>query len=516
MPALHHRRTAAASLAAAALAAGTITATPTATAVEAAGTSPLVLSAPSTVTVRSHDGWVYSGFGVSMQAVGSDFEVRANRLPSGEASWWDPVYNTGTISATWKRWDTDGAPLEDVPLPADAMTSWQGLDDFARVEVFRDGQRIRKVSAPGCFNGNAVKAGPEGPVSSEYPWSCPQNPFTIGSVMGVSEGYATPLLPEWGLPVRLKPGTYTMRAGITAEWTAFFGIDAADATTESTLVVKKARRQWREPAARPAGADRLEQTAQAPTAESEGALADAHAPDLRSLPAFDISLNPRGTALRFGATVWNGGRGPLVIEGFRSDTSEDRMAAYQYYFDGEGDQTGYEAVGELAYHAANHDHWHFEDFARYRLLRADANGNLTQEQAVPSTKASFCLVATDAVDLTVPNADMRPEYTDLGSQCGGGDALWIREVLANGHGDTYHQFRAGQAFRIGSLEDGIYYIAVEANPDNTDGRNLQELDTTNNDSYRKVRLWTTRSGERRVRAIQVGVVEEWYGGFRRG
>ena len=91
---------------------------------------------------------------------------------------------------------------------------------------------------------------------------------------------------------------------------------------------------------------------------------------------------------------------------------------------------------------------------------------------------------------------------------------WIREVLANGHGDTYHQFRAGQAFRIGKVEDGIYYVAVEANPHNADGRNLRELDTTNNDSYRKVKLWTTRSGERRVRSFQVGAVEEWYSGFR--
>ena len=73
-------------------------------------------------------------------------------------------------------------------------------------------------------------------------------------------------------------------------------------------------------------------------------------------------------------------------------------------------------------------------------------------------------------------------------------ALSLREVLANGHGDTYYQYRTGQAFRLGDLEDGNYFIAVEANPDDEDGRNLQELDYTNNESYRKVRAVHQRQG----------------------
>jgi len=480
-----------------------------------AGVSPLVLRAPATVTARSYDGWVHSSLGVTMRAVGSDFEIRAQRLPSGVQSWWDPSYNSSEITATWKRWDAEGVPLADKPLPADAMSTWQGIDGFASVQIFRDGKTepIRNLSAAGCFNGWAVKVGPAGPTTNEYPWSCPWNPYTLGSVMGVSQDYSASLLPEWGVGLRLRPGTYTMAASIAPEWREFFEIAEVDGVVESTLVVKEARRNRRTAErAVPSGTDQLEQTTEAPTTQRSGELPDAHAPDLRSLPAFGINLNGKGTSLRFGATVWNGGNGPMVIEGFRDDVSEDHMVAYQYYFDGQGQQTGYEQVGEMHYHEANHNHWHFEDFARYRLMKADAEGNLTDEEAVPSTKASFCLVATDAVDLTVPNADMRPEYTDLGSQCGGRNALWLREVLANGHGDTYHQYRAGQAFRVGKLEDGIYYVAVEANPDNADGRNLQELDLTNNDSYRKIRLWTTPKGVRKVKSFKVGVVDEFYHG----
>jgi hypothetical protein len=519
-------RSLAAALAGAAVLTSALTLSPSAGAEEgtttAAAASPLVLRAPETITARSRDGYVHSDFDVTMRAVGSAFELGAKRLPSEPpldvSAWWDPRYNSSEITATWTQWDAEGNRVgEGTPLPAGAMSTWQGLDEFATVQVFREGEAepFRTKSAPACFNGWAEKAGPEGPTSSEYPWSCPWNPYTLGSVMGLSEDYSSPLLSEWGVGMRLKPGTYDVSVSIAEEWRTFFGIAEADGMVTRPLVVKEGRRNWREPSeAARAASDQLEETTEAPTTASAGAMPNAHAPDLRSLPAFGINLNAKGTSLRFGATVWNGGNGPMVIEGFREDTSQDHMAAYQYYFDGEGNQTGYEEVGELHYHAANHNHWHFEDFARYRLLKADENGNPTQEEAVPSTKASFCLVATDAVDLTVPNADMQPYYTDLGSQCGGTDALWIREVLANGHGDTYHQYRAGQAFRVGNLPNGIYYVSVEANPDNEDGRNLKELDVSNNDSLRKIKLWT-KDGVRRVKTFQVGVIDEAYHGYYR-
>ena len=50
--------------------------------------------------------------------------------------------------------------------------------------------------------------------------------------------------------------------------------------------------------------------AEEPTSSSAGVLADEHAPDLRALPAFSVGLNDKGTAMRFGATVWNGGARP--------------------------------------------------------------------------------------------------------------------------------------------------------------------------------------------------------------
>ena len=110
--------------------------------------------------------------------------------------------------------------------------------------------------------------------------------------------------------------------------------------------------------------------------------------------------------------MWNAGDSPLVVDGFRRD-GEDLMDAYQYFFDAEGNQTGYQDVGHLHWDAKpSHQHWHFEDFARYTLLRRD------KTEAAVSKKEAFCLANTDAIDLTVPDADWNPENTDLSTSCG--------------------------------------------------------------------------------------------------
>ncbi len=106
-----------------------------------------------------------------------------------------------------------------------------------------------------------------------------------------------------------------------------------------------------------------------------------------------------------------------------------------------------------------HQHWHFEQFARYSLLAKD------QTQIVRSEKTGFCLAPTDAIDLTAPGAEWNPYSIGLGTACGGRGSLWTREVLPAGWGDTYFQGLPGQSFDITYLPNGTYYIAVQANPD---------------------------------------------------
>ena len=118
-------------------------------------------------------------------------------------------------------------------------------------------------------------------------------------------------------------------------------------------------------------------------------------------------------------------------------------------------------------------------------------------QAVRSTKASFCLANTDAVDYTVAERRLEAgEHRPRPAACGGPAALSLREVLVQRLGRHLHQYRAGQAFRIGDLPNGNYYIAVEANPEQP---RSSRRDKTNNDSLRKIRIRRSTGDNRWVR-----------------
>ena len=164
-------------------------------------------------------------------------------------------------------------------------------------------------------------------------------------------------------------------------------------------------------------------------------------------------------AIILAATVWNAGPGPLIVEGFRPGRSP-RMAAYQFFRrPGSREDGSAVSVGGLDYDArTGHDHWHFRDFARYSLVRA--NGRTVSV----SRKEAWCLAPTDQIDQLVPNAEMRPGDGSLYSACGDADAVQVREVLEVGAGDTYGLGTPGQAIDITHLPDGVYFLKIEANP----------------------------------------------------
>ena len=396
----------------------------------------------------------------------------------------------------------------NVALPAAAMQDFSGLTGFITVKVVRTstGKTVADYPQNACLNGYSERTSPDAPAQSPYPLGCPYNPYTVGSVQGVQAGHAVSLTDYYGgseLPI--GPGEYDMTATVKPEFATLFHMTSTSVTTHLTITSETTCRGCRTTARVAPSDPALAPQDKAPTGPSFGTT-DGPRPDLRALPPWQLQLNRKGTALRFAATVWNAGSSPMVVEGFRSSTDQDQLDAYQYFFDADGNQVGYQQVGTMHWHAGNHNHWHFEDFAQYDLL------NSSMTRVVKSTKNSFCLANTDAVDYTVPGADWKPENTDLASACGGQDALSVREVLSSGSGDTYFQYRTGQAFRIKNLPDGVYYVRITANPLDS----LLEGNTGNNTAIRKVKLRTTKSGERRVRTWNVGVIDEnmGYGYFR--
>ena len=443
-------------------------------------TAPVSLWAPKAVTASSFRGRAWTDLGLRLIAEGAPLEIWSHR----------PSYDE-PIQSVWRS--ADG----DVALPAGSMSGFSGLDRFVslRITPKRGGDALRTTRAA-CLNGWSERVRPTAPARSGYPQGCWYNPYSLGSVQGIQEGWATPILSQ-GRPFRLDPGRYTVVATIAPTYATLFGLTAAEATRTVQLTVtadEDSGEGRRTVARRPA--------AQRPSGPVGRADEGGPAPDLRSLPAWGINLSKNTNYLRFSATVWNAGDSPLVVDGFRRD-GEDEMDAYQYFFDAAGNQTGYQPVGHLHWDDKDsHQHWHFLDFARYSLLDAD------QQETARSKKEAFCLANTDAVDLTVPDADWNPGGNDLATSCGDYSSLSIREVLAAGWGDTYTQYRAGQSFDIRNLPNGTYYIAVIANPEN----NLVEAATDNNVALRRIVLGG-KPGKRTVQVPQIGIIEEeGYGG----
>ncbi|KQY54555.1 hypothetical protein ASD30_18080 [Nocardioides sp. Root140] len=436
--------------------------------------SPLRLTAPRLVEGYLSGTRVEFDPSLRLVAQGAPFEIRSKRTAYGA-----PIVTT---------WHHGG---EVVTLPRRTVTDFAGLPGFLRMDFRKGGELVTTRYRSGCLNSwSTERAHPDAPLRSPYPQSCSTSRIMLGSVMGIQEGYAT-RLDSW-MRLKLAPGRYQVTVAVTAKYRTLFGIPASDGVKTFTLRVSKDapdyddhERRTVTPSLRPGTTE--------PTRAAAGAPGEPQ-PDLRSIPAFGIRVDGSGNYLQFSANVWNAGNSPLVVDGFRRP-NEDIMDAYQYFLDADGNQVGYRLVGTMAWdNKDTHQHWHFRDFARYRLLDAHKVG------VVRSRKEAFCLANTDAIDYTVDGADWQPDTTDLHTACGERDSLSIREVLASGSGDTYAQFRAGQSFSLKGLPNGVYYIAVEANP----VHNLVESDTTNNVAYRKV-LIGGRLGARTVKVYPMNV-----------
>ena len=421
------------------------------------------------------------------------FEVRTTR---------DPSYRTPVVGhLIVGEPDSEGGPADDILLDPGMVIDFRGLQDFLHLRVRdADGHLVVDRTKDYCVRGQGVRTYPEAPDTSPYPsgFGCRFHPFTLGSVMGIQAGWGAPAFGEYGTRMRLPLGRYEVKMAVDMRYRDLLGLtpDTASETLRMRVVKGDGHcRGCRDGSA--AGDDRG--SVHLPAAQEPGADVapppGTPLPDLQSLPSTGIRVQ-RGNFLAFGATVWNAGPSNLVIDGFRR-SGEDVMDSYQYFYDTEGEPAGHAQVGTMVWDDRDgHTHWHFKDFARYRLLDSD------KEAIVRSKKEAFCLAATDAVDYTVPGANWAPWNTDLHTACGGHGSLAVREVLDVGSGDTYTQYRPGQSFNLNGLADGIYFISIEANP----MHNLYETDLTNNNALRKIKIGTNDEGDRTVKVFDVGLI----------
>lgn len=439
---------------------------------------------------RVHGEPVYLGdLGIYVSAVGAPFEIWLTRNPyASPVEVNQVVYDDGvkTLQA----------------LPFNVANGWTGFDDFFQLELKRDGRLLRSKALDFCPNTpDRQRVNDAGPVSVSYMDGCFGNPFTKGMVWGLDEGWAANATSTTEPKLNVPSALYDLRVSISPRYVDLFNIDAEAASVDLQLKVVTATS---EPGCKNCWSEASRYSSRSGSSPSSSASGEvptelnpdpAVLPDLVALPAWGISLSKgaRRERLTFGATLWTSGAQSLVVEGFR-EQGEPYMDAFQYFYEG-GEPVGRAPVGEMDYDPRKgHDHWHFLQFARYSLLDA------SKTEVLVSKKEAFCLLPTDAIDLTLPGAEMRPNLTGLSTACGAPSALWVREVLPLGWGDTYFQGLPGQSFNISNLPNGTYFIEVEANPSG----NLYEQTSDNNVILRKIFI-KGRPGARFVK------VPDWNG-----
>jgi len=211
-----------------------------------------------------------------------------------------------------------------------------------------------------------------------------------------------------------------------------------------------------------------------------------HYPDLQTLKPSEIRITQSCSVvffgckkqLRFSNIIGNYGHGPLEMRP-QNNFGSARTKAYQRIYSHDAAGTRYFVrevpVGDFAFHTA-HAHWHFEGFANYSLVTANASDNaITGIKKRSSQKTTFCVIDTNLLSSTLEHAGPQT-YT----RCGQTD--WTG--LTVGWGDRYGWNLAGQEMDLNGVGDGYYWLVSTADFQ----RRLTETNETNNCAAAKIEI----------------------------
>lgn len=227
-----------------------------------------------------------------------------------------------------------------------------------------------------------------------------------------------------------------------------------------------------------------------PLTAGAGAGSDELLPDLKTRELKDIRTGADGTGreLRFSNDVLNAGPGVLQVDpdppgsgdcDGDGDVENDRTATQRVYTDADADgtfrrstDTSYDSspVGCMVFHPA-HGHWHFNDFARYKLRR-----NSTGRRVAVSTKVSFCMRDSWRRAGSTPGSPSSPYFEDCAPNATMG--------ISVGWSDEYGWYLADQDLDITGLPEAWYCLSSTADPN----ERVREDDNSNNRASTKLKI----------------------------
>ena len=209
-----------------------------------------------------------------------------------------------------------------------------------------------------------------------------------------------------------------------------------------------------------------------PTERSaDAAIGDQLLPNLVATPATNIAFGT-GTELRFSTYSWNAGAGPLELSAGVINSATNSQDVWQRIYLSGGGRTD-RLAGNFVWHAA-HNHFHFEGYALYTLQPADAAGGSSRT----GQKTTFCVMDTNAKDLTLAGAPPNGQYTTCGNDTQGMSVGW---------GDRYSSSLAGQSIEMSGMTNGDYRLYIDIDPN----QHLSESTRADNQSCVLLRISVT-------------------------
>jgi len=180
-------------------------------------------------------------------------------------------------------------------------------------------------------------------------------------------------------------------------------------------------------------------------------------PNLEPFPASEVSLvsGPNGLEIRFTTTSWNRGVGPVELAGgpiispFIDEDHPGSQLVYQNIYQTDGSIRQRDA-GIFVYHGGTHQHFHFEDYAKYTLQPLSVQGTIEE-----GSKVSFCLLDNEKINTRLSNAPKKPHYVSCNPDIQG---------ISVGWGDSYTARLTGQSVPFGNNPSGDYLLIIEVNP----------------------------------------------------
>jgi hypothetical protein len=209
---------------------------------------------------------------------------------------------------------------------------------------------------------------------------------------------------------------------------------------------------------------------------------------VRRVPRVELAEEMHGKRwLRFDTEVANRGRGPLHLQpkAVECDDEPQRYQTMQSLFLDHDANSVYDRAVDTAFneHDAGciifheeHNHWHFEDFARYELFKIKEGGTVRRKAVATADKVSFCMMDTAPLSTQPPGAPSSGYYKGIFDDgCKYHQQRFPPMGISVGWYDLYGMALPGQELDITGLPTGPYCLSITL--DATDRlRETKELD----------------------------------------